>query len=233
MDEKERRRRLEDWLEVVKSDVQDLLLDEYLFWQLQEVINTNPSFAKASGLFTQWMASSFIQATAVGVRRQAKAGADSVSLKRFLHEVRDYPALVSRDRYMGLYDDSPEWLREIGKQDFDRLANEGSDHLPRALIEEQLAELDNAVVAIEHYVDRRIAHYDQRGLARPTPTFADLSDALKTLERLVLFYWVLLRGASMTTLLPTLQYDWMDIFTFAWAPRDEESVENVKSTDSV
>jgi hypothetical protein len=233
MDEKERRRRLEDWLEFVKGDVQDLLLDEYLFWQLQEVVSNNPSFAKASGLFTQWMASSFIQTTAVGVRRQAKAGADSVSLKRFPHEVRDYPALVSRGHYMGLYDGIPEWLGEIGKRHFDRLAGEGSDHLAQALIDKQLADLDNTVVAIEHYVDRRIAHYDQRGLARPTPTLDDLSDALKTLERLVLFYWVLLRGASMTTLLPTIQCDWMDIFTFAWVPRNEESSENVKSTGSV
>src|SRR5262245_43519998 len=220
MNEAQRRERLESWLEIVKSDVQDLLLDEYLFCQLQEIVEANSKFRELPCLFAQLMASSFIQATAVGVRRQAKADSDGISLKRFLREVRDFPRLVSRDRYMRLYNGSPEWLRATGEEHFDRLAGQGVNELPRDLLDTQLDELDDAVGTIEHYVDRRIAHYDQRGVARAIPTFAELAAALKALENLVLFYWVLLKGASMTTLLPTIQYDWKDIFAFAWAPPD-------------
>ena len=215
MDETERRARLIQWLEVIFSDVQDLLLDDHVFWELQDIVRNNPQFVQASGLFTQWMASAFIQAAAVSVRRQAKSDDDSVSLKRFLLEIRKYPSLVSREHYISLFEGEDACLIEAGHREFDSVAGEGGPYVSGVLVEEQLRELDGVVKDIEHYVDRRIAHYDKRGLARPTPTFADLSSALKTIEKLVILYWQLLRGDAIT-ILPTVQYDWKDIFRFRW-----------------
>ena len=216
MEEGERRARLIRWLEVIYSDAQDLLLDDHIFWELQDIVRNNPKFAEVSGLFTQWTASAFVQAAAVGVRRQAKSDDDSVSLKRFLLEVQRYPSLVSREHYVSLFEGKDASLIEIGQEEFDDVAGEGGLYLSVALVEKHLRELDDAVKDIEHYVDRRIAHYDKRGLARPTPTFAGLSSALKTLEKLVRLYWKLLKGPAEITLLPTIQYDWKDIFRFPW-----------------
>lgn len=217
MNEKERRDRLVQWLETIFQDVQDLLLDDHIFWELQKVVDGNAQFKEASGLFTQWMASSFVQATAVGVRRQAKVDADSISLARFLTEIEKYPTLVSRAHYMSLYAGKEAWLLEIGEHDFDTVAGVGAATMPVAVVQQQMADLKTVVGGIEHHVDRRVAHYDKRGLARPTPTFADLTASLRTLERLVILYWRLLKGPSMTTMLPTIQFDWQDIFRFAWA----------------
>lgn len=185
MDESARRDRLINWLEVVSRDVEDLLLDDHVFWQLQDVVRRNPRFATASGLFTQWMATAFVQATAIGVRRQAKADDDSVSLRRFLLGVQKYPSLVSREHYMSLFKGEHPDLIEAGQLEFDDVAGAGQPHLPSTIADGHLRELDGAVGGIEHYVDRRVAHYDKRGLARPTPTLGDLSDALKTIEKLV------------------------------------------------
>jgi hypothetical protein len=218
MDSTERRARLIQWLEIIFNDVQDLLLDNHIFWELQEIVRKNPRFKEAPGLFTQWMASAFVQATAVGVRRQAKASDDSVSLRRFLHEVQKYPWLVSREHYMSFYAGKDAWLIESGQRHFNHLAGEGDIHIPVAVVDEHLHELAQAVGAIEHYVDRRIAHYDKRGLAQPTPIFADLSTSLKTLERIVIFYWPLLKGSGMITMLPAIQFDWDEIFRFPWSP---------------
>jgi hypothetical protein len=77
------------------------------------------------------------------------------------------------------------------------------------------------VDGIEHYVDRRVAHYDQRELTKPVPTFKDLEVALKTLEELVLFYWPLLKGFDIMGLLPAILDDWKEVFRFPWV--DEES----------
>lgn len=79
MTEEKRRERLIQSLETILRDVQDLLLDEHVFWELPKVIAANPKFNETSDVFTHWMASCFIQATAVGVRRQMKKK-DSVSL---------------------------------------------------------------------------------------------------------------------------------------------------------
>jgi HEPN superfamily AbiU2-like protein len=223
MDTDQRRYRLIGWLDAIRADVEDLILDQHLFWKVQAIIKGNPRFTGEPGLFTHWMASSFAQASAIGVRRQAKSGDDSISLSRFLQEVRAYPSLVSREFYLSLFVDSPDWLKEAGADEFDAIAGKGAHQLPTARLDEQIQGLDAAVSAIEHYVDRRVAHYDQRGLARPVPTFKDLEDALKVLEGLVLFYWQLLKGGSISGgLLPTIQYDWQSVFTFPWIERHEE-----------
>jgi hypothetical protein len=227
MNEAERRRRLISWLEVIYADVQDLLLDDHIFWNLQKLIAANPRFKQAPGLFTQWMASSFIQATAVGVRRQAKCRDDSVSLKRFLTEVQKYPSLVSRAHYMSLFANAEAWRRESGEHDFDMMAGGGASSIPVALVEEHLRELEGVVADIEHYVDRRVAHYDKKGLAKPTPTLGELSGALRALEKLVMFYWLFLKGASMTTMLATIQFDWEAIFRFEWMPEQSAGGDEV------
>ena len=216
MNEAERRQRLISWLEVIYADVEDLLLDDHIFWSLQELIAGNPRFKQSPGLFTQWMASSFIQATAVGVRRHAKGDDDSVSLKRFLREVKKFPGLVSRAHYLSFFADAEDWLRQSGAQGFDRMAGKGAASIPTTLVDEHLAKLDAAVSGIEHYVDRRVAHYDKRGLAKPTPTLGELTAALRVLEELVMFYWLYLKGSSMSTMLPTIQFDWEAIFRFQW-----------------
>ena len=235
MDEIQRRARLIQWIEVIYSDVEDLLIDDHIFWELQEVVEKNPRFKESSGLFTQWMASSFIQATAVGVRRQAKSGDESISLRRFLHELQKYPWLVSRKHYMSFYAGKEAWLVNSAQRNFDCLAGEGSAHIPLAVVEEHLQELTQGVKAIEHYVDRRIAHYDRRGLAQPTPTLADLQASLKTLENIVAVYWEFLRGISRresprrgpskATMLPIIPPDWKEIFQFSWLslPHDDSS----------
>ena len=227
MEESTRRARLIEWLQVIVQEVQDLLLDDHVFWELQDIVCSNPRFSTASGLFTQWMASAFVQATAVGVRRQAKADGRSVSLKRFMQEVQKYPSLVSRAHYMSLYKGNHPDLIEAGESEFDDLAGEGEPHLPSACVGKHLRELDEAVKGIEHYVDRRIAHYDSRGLAHPMPTFDDLNTALKKIEEIVLLYLQLLEGASMNTMLPTIQFDWQNIFRFAWESPPEPSTTEV------
>jgi AbiU2 len=219
MNESERRARLIEWLEIILKEVQDLLLDDHIFWEFQKLVEANPKFKQSPGLFTQWMASSFIQATATGVRRQAKINDESISLARFLAEVERYPNLVSRAHYMSLHDGKESRHVEIGKHDFDTVAGAGAAHLSTDLIRQHIAKLKTAVDGIEHYVDRRIAHYDKRGLAKPTPTFVELTDALATLEKLVILYWRLLKGASYTNLLPTILFDWQQIFRFVWVPR--------------
>ena len=79
--------------------------------------------------------------------------------------------------------------------------------------------MDDALSRIEQYADRRIAHFDKREPARPFPTFSDLSDAVKALEKIVILYWRLLKGPSMSTMLPEILFDWKDVFRFAWEPR--------------
>ena len=230
MTETERRDRLIGWLDVVYVDVQHLLLNDHVFWEFQNVVKQNDQFLSASGLFTQFIAEAYAHSAAVGIRRHAKADKDSISIMRFLEEVRDHPQTVSREHYISLYKGKEAWHIEIGQHDFDRVAGEGSPHVPPQLADEQIQDVKGAVEVVEHYVDRRIAHYDKRDLARPLPKYSELTDALKALEKIVILYWRLLKGPSMTTIVPIIMYDWKDIFRFAWDLKNTARQSTVEAT---
>jgi hypothetical protein len=125
----QRRLRVIGWLDVITNDVQWLLIDQHIFYELQKIVRQNPRFAECDGLFTRWMASGFAQASALGIRRQArydKRYPDNISLLRFLTEVKDDPDLITRQHYLGLYKAQNAPL-VLGEGDFDNLAGAGSD----------------------------------------------------------------------------------------------------------
>lgn len=216
MTDDERRLRLISWLETICRDTQDLLVDSRVFWEMQDVISGNPALLVAPALLKQWMASCFAQATAVGVRRQVKSGSDSVSLMRLLREVRQFPHLVSRQHYLSLFAGCEDWLVASGHRDFDRIVGPGADAMPSSVVDSQISDLSKAARRIEHYVDRRIAHYDKRGMTEPAPTFDDLKSSLRTIDCLLVLYWQLLKGSSMDTVEPVLQEEWQSILLFPW-----------------
>jgi hypothetical protein len=216
----QRRARLSDWIEIIKSDVQGLLLDQFIFYELQKIVRDNPRFTESPGLFTRWMASGFAQASAVGIRRQArydKRYEDNICLKRFLVEIKNHPELITRQSYLDLYKAQNAPI-ELGEADFDKVAGVGNDQLPQALIVMHIDELKNASDAVATYVNRRIAHHDGRGAV--IPTFGDLKAALATMEKLALLYLRLVQGPMWDHLLPTFGYDWTAIFRFPWLNPD-------------
>ena len=84
------------------------------------------------------------------------------------------------------------------------------------------AEIDGLIARterIQHYADRRIAHYDPRGVKPPLPTFNVLEDAIKELEKLVLRYYLIIKAVWMDELMPAFQYDWLEIFYVPWMQR--------------
>ena len=218
MTEEERRERLIKWLHDIKREVEHLLVSEYLFWELQKIVSENDKFRDASGLFTRWIADGFKQSSMMAVRRQVKLNDASISLRGFLEEIKSFPELVSRQYYMSLYEGQQRNVMHMGERDFDNLAGTDTDRLPAGLLEQQITELSRSAEGIEEFADRRVAHFDRREPAQPFPTFDDLTAAIKVQEKLVILYWRLLKGASMTTLLPAIIFDWQDVSRFAWKP---------------
>jgi hypothetical protein len=214
----QRRNRLIKHLERIAAEVQQLLIGDHLFWELQKIVRENDMFRNASGLFTRWIAEGYAQSAVLGVRRQSKLNRGSISLRGFLEEIKEYPDLVSRQHYMSLYAGKDERLMQMGEEDFDRVAGGGSVCIPIPLVEEHISEISASAAGIEKYADRRVAHYDRREPAMPFPTFVELTAAIKALDEIVVLYWRLLIGYQMDTLMPTILFDWQDVFRFPWQP---------------
>jgi hypothetical protein len=211
----QRLERVRRWFDVIEAELRQLLIDNHVFWEIQDVVRRNPQFANIPGLVTQWMASCFIQAAVSAVRRQVKLDKDSISLRRLLVELQTYPQLITRQLYVGYFAKAEPWLKEAGPREFDAWSG-GGDQLDPSVVQADVSRLVAAAAPIEAYGDRRVAHYDQRGLAGPAPTFKELTDCLQMLDDTFKKYHVLLRGSSLHSVLPTIIPDWQAIFRFPW-----------------
>jgi len=128
----QRRARLIDWEKTIYREVQQILINEHIFWEFGKVVDGNPAFKSASNLFAQWIANGYVPSALIAVRRQLKAK-DSVSLRAFLEEVMNFPDIVSRQGYVDLGNGKESFVRELLESDYDKIAGVGMNAIPTAV----------------------------------------------------------------------------------------------------
>ena len=215
----DRRKRLAGWIADIESEVADLLLDEHIFWSVQDIIRSNPSLASARSHFFQWMGTSFVASASVAVRRQVDANPKAISLRRVLEELLAYPDLITRAAYLGVASDGSAESTDLNNNAFDEWADATGNLLDAGRVAADLNNLTDACEKVQHYADRRVAHYDGRGV-RPAmmPTFDDLESAIRAIEELLKKYYLILTGTWLGQVKPTITYDWTDVFRTRWIP---------------
>ena len=66
-----RRARAREWLDVIREEVTGLLIDNYIFWELQQIWEQR-NLERLSGIFPRFVVNGFITSMVVGIRKQAK-----------------------------------------------------------------------------------------------------------------------------------------------------------------
>lgn len=211
----ERRERALKWLDTIVLDVQETIVNHHIFWEVQEIIHNNAELATMQSAFFEWMGSVFAHSAAVAVRRQIKSDHQSISLLRLLEELKKYPAIITREYFVSICADPSDPLSvEYAYDSFDSHAGQGKSHLDPVKIEADIQEIKDKAKVIEHYVDKRIAHYDEGGV-KANPKFSDLDECLRCLEKLLRKYKVIMQ-ATDASLYPHFLYDWKQIFRLRW-----------------
>jgi hypothetical protein len=208
------------WLDRIEPEVVDeIATNRALFREVSEVLDANPEIP-GSDFFAYW-AGNYGRSQAVAVRRQTDISGQSITLGRLLVEIRANRQLLTRERYVGMY----EWGHQSrGDGDFDAFAyldpenhqpDETGNELSERRIGDDIERLNNSADVIRHHVDRVIAHADQRPPPY-SPTFADLDEAIDVILELVMRYSQLLTGKGYVTLEATPQFDRLAPFRVAW-----------------
>ncbi len=213
----ERRIRLKKWLESVYESVTEAVVNQHIFWEVQEIIRTNAQLQNTSSAFYELMNSTFVHSTVIAVRRQLDIDKNCISLCRFLLELQKYPELISRQYHRSLYVHNLDFADHRADETYDRHVGRNAEVLIKDVIQQEIDSLKMVSETIHHYADRIVAHYDTRGLGQASaPKYDDLTKCLVVIERLVLRYALLLNGARQDSLLPTFQYDWKRVFRIQW-----------------
>ena len=99
--------------------------------------------------------------------------------------------------------------------DFAPYADASGEHVCPQMVKDDLKALKLAVETHEEFADKRIAHRD-KGEPEVIPTFGELDDCIKLLDRTYVKYHLLFYAESIDTLMPTYQYEWKTIFLEPW-----------------
>ena len=172
--------------------------------------------ARTGSEFFRWMEDNFVVTAGGAVRRQADERRDVISMKRFLRELCHHPHLASRDHYVGLLAKNLKYPLDFAHKQYDRLVGRGRDRLDGDTLKREIQELTKRTDLIKKLVGNRFAHTADERRKNPLPKFEDLEKCIDFFEDFVKRYVLLLRGDSVANLLPTFQYDWKEIFRFAW-----------------
>ncbi len=201
-------------LETIQAEVQEQLVRRHVFWEVQDIIRVNQKIQIPSSFYT-WMGGVYVDSAVIAVRRQLDRRPDSVSIARLLAAIKTSPRVLSRERYVRLYEGSglPE---HFAHRDFDRFAGQVGTHVDPAIVRVDLDRLRDTCANITRFASKRVAHVDEQ--EQVLPTFQDLDKCLDVLEELLKKYLALFRAEAHVRILPVWQYDWKAIFRQPWIP---------------
>lgn len=200
------------WIERVYDETVTLFAYRSFYRGLAEMTQANDTIPPSS--FFDALGAWYATTQAMGVRRQTDSGADAVSLARLLANMADHPQVMTRARFAALWDDEEHWRRRADEQ-YDRYAGERAETIAPEQYRGDLERFQETARPIKDYVDRLVAHNDQRELTR-VPTYAELNEAIDLLEEMLNKYMVLLKATSVPSADPVHQQDWKQAFTVPW-----------------
>lgn len=200
------------WLDVIKTEIQDLVVAKHTFREVQKMIAANTKL-QTSNSFYRYFTSTYVSHTVIGLRRQIKTDPQSISLALLLQEMEQTPEVLSRKYFVSLYKGSI--VENLADDDFDRFATPGAQHIDPALVAADIQKLRDATARCEDFADKRVAHRDKRE-PRVLPTYNEVDGCIDLLDEVYVKYFLLFHAKAMDSLLPTWQYDWKEIFRTPW-----------------
>ena len=206
----------EKWLETIHEEVIDLVRSKHIFWKLGDIVKNNPKIQKPNS-FYQFAGDTYFAYGVIGIRRQIKPHKDSISFARLLQEIVETPCVLSRERFVALYE---RGARYEANHDFAQFTREGAEYIDPNIVQQDLDQLKKLGHDVENFADKRIAHYDKQ-LVENVPSFGELDDCIDFLAELTGKYWLLFKAEALVDLLvmPTVDY-WDEIFRQPWIPPD-------------
>ena len=203
------------WMETIQSEIQRLLQDTHIFWEVQDIIRENPRIQKPSA-FYRYLGRTYLSHALSGLRRQIKPQKDSISFVGLLDDIAKNPEELSRSYYRSLCanPDGPD-VSQIEIDDFALYADASGEHVCPQMVKDDLDALKSAVEKQEEFADKWIAHWD-KDEPDVISKFGELDDCIKLLDKTYVKYHLLFYAESIDTLMPTYQYEWKKIFLESW-----------------
>lgn len=166
------------------------------------------------------MMRAYISDITIRIRRLMDKRKDVQSLIKFLEEIKRDTIVRTRKYHVDLYRSPPFSLEDEGEKTFDYLAGKGSQEYSRDKVQKDIERAQDACETILYYTNSFVAHSSANvklDKSRKLATFEDIRKAIKTLDQIVIKYFLLIKAANRGKSLQTdLGNDWKNIFNTPW-----------------
>ncbi len=207
----------DEWLSVIRDDVEMLVEHRKIFWGLMEIIKNNPTLqSQKNNPFARFIGNTYKAFIATTVRRQLKRNQDN-SFVELLCEIKDTPHLLSRKRFVDLFPRSKH--KEAGFIFTHEFSEADKDYIDIIRVERDLKTFKTLGEKLEYFTDKRIVHHDRQP-PKSIPTFKEVDACIDCLVELVKKYWFLFKGEKIEGDLVPVLGDWQDIFREPWILSD-------------
>ena len=214
-------RELNDNLDFLEKEIVTLLVNDKMFKEVGGIISGN-SVVNHKNSFYDWMVSAYISDVTIRIRRLVDEDQSVKSFVNFLKELKGHQHFRTRDYHVNFYKDNFV-LEGIGNNTFDGLAGVGASVYDEILVQKDIDDLKAECFKIVLFTHNYIAHtnrkiVDNGGSEKvKIPTFTDLENAIRHVDKLLIKYFLLLRAVGKgESLMPHWQYNWKSIFEVPW-----------------
>lgn len=211
------------WFSIIYDETLTVAAYRQVFFELRQMVEVNPNLQRPS-LYYAFASDTYATYCLAAIRRQVDLDSDAVSLLRLLNELEKNPIVLTREWYVEAFLASAAkqvqidamWAKRAHTA-FDGFAGSDGNVLSVEPLATDSEVLKAAAATCRAYVDRRIAHRDQRA---PTliPNLADAHHAVDTVGGLIKKYHLLFRFSELHDFTPILPLDWKEIFRTPWIP---------------
>ncbi len=126
------------WLKVIHDDIQSLLVNRSIFWEVQKIIKDNKDIQKPS-TFYKYLGDTYVAYSAIAIRRQIKNDKQSISFVRLLSDIMEDPKPLSRTYFKSFYVGSI--VETFADSDFDKFTGENKDYICPVMVRNDLEAL--------------------------------------------------------------------------------------------
>jgi len=178
------------------------LLGKRLLYQQMRAAASEHGGLLGSNLLLRWLDQIYLIDMTVTIRKLLDEDRRTYSLVVLLRELRDGAELITRRRFIGR---SKGLMRTLLSEQFDELASAGANHIPKEVIDSDVAKLTRFRKPIKKFVDKRVAHL-QRNAHQVRLKLGELETCIDLIHQIALRYsTILLRESG--TLEPAFVWD--------------------------
>jgi len=209
-------KRVDEDLRRLQGAVYHLAHIDDVFWQVQAVIESNPSINERD-VFQEWLVACYADSMVIGLRRLADERRDVLSVFRLLASVKKRAPEFTRQWFVDLH---PEPMRGIADGWFTELVDGPYPHVLHATVQAKQDELKRSLRSIEAFGNQYVAHVAAVPTAQPV-TLEGVRKAVVAGFRTVQWLRRLISSGVITSPVPVIQSNWLRHLRVPWLAPDQ------------